>query len=416
MSVLAINGGSPLRERPFHPWPVGDPTDVEAVRQTILYGDWYAGGANVKAFEEEFAAHQGAKFGIAVNGGTPALQVALRAVGVVPGDEVIIPSYTYVATALALLNVGAVPVFCDVEEETFNMDVDSAAAVVTDLTTAIMPVHWGGRAADMEGVLALASERGIKVVEDACHGWGGSWRNRGLGSIGDSAGFSFQASKNLTGGEGGFVTIADKEAAEIAHLLRWAGSGEREGKPAILGGNHRMSQIVAALLHNQLRRLDEQNRARMANADYLSDALDELDGFRSVPRHPDVTMNTNYQYMFRYKRDEFEDLPREKFAEAMKAEGIPVGLGYRKPLQEYDLFTGIPDSLPGGHPFTSGAYKGSMDYSEVDTPVTDRLCKEEVLTLPGDPLLGPRSDIDDVIDALFKVRSNVSEFAEAAAV
>ena len=97
MSVLAINGGSPLRERPFHPWPVGDPTDVEAVRQTILYGDWYAGGANVKAFEEEFAAHQGAKFGIAVNGGTPALQVALRAVGVVPGDEVIIPSYTYVA-------------------------------------------------------------------------------------------------------------------------------------------------------------------------------------------------------------------------------------------------------------------------------------------------------------------------------
>ncbi len=417
MPVLAINGGSALRDRPFHRWPVGDPTDVEAVRKTILSGKWFVTqGRNVADFEEAFAAHQGAKHGLAVNGGTTALQVALRAAGVLPGDEVIVPSYTFVATALGVLNIGAVPVFCDVEEETFNIDVASAERAVTEHTTAIMPVHWGGRAADMEGVLKLAENHRLKIVEDSCHGWGASWRGRGLGSIGFTAGFSFQASKNLTAGEGGFVTTSDDEAAELAHHLMWARDGDREGKTAVLGSNYRMSQITAALLLNQFKRLDEQNRVRMSNAVYLSDALDEMAGFRSVPRHEDITVDSVYQFLFRYKCGEFEDLPRETFAEAMNAEGVPVGLGYPRPLQEYQLFTDIPASMPGGHPFTSGGYKGSVDYSTLETSVTDRLCKLEGLTLPSNVFLGPRSDIDDVIAAFEKVRKNARELAAVAAV
>ena len=141
-----------------------------------------------------------------------------------------------------------VPVFCDVEEDTFNIDVASAEQAITEHTTAIMPVHWGGRAADMEGVLRLAENHGIKVVEDSCHGWWASWRGRGLGSIGFSGGFSFQASKNLTAGEGGFVTTSDDEAAEVARHMMWAGAGDREGKTSVLGSNYRMSQISAALL------------------------------------------------------------------------------------------------------------------------------------------------------------------------
>ena len=121
----------------------------------------------------------------------------------------------------------------------------------------------------------------------------------------------------------------------------------------------------------------------MSNSIYLSDALDEMDGFRSVPRHPDVTVDSVYQYLFRYKRDEFEDLPREMFVEALRAEGVPVGMGYARPLQDYPLLADIPDSMPGGHPFTSGCYKGSVDYSTLDTPVTERLCKQESLTLPS---------------------------------
>jgi dTDP-4-amino-4,6-dideoxygalactose transaminase len=417
MPVLAINGGSALRDRPFHRWPVGDPTDVAAVGKTILSGDWFASkGMNVAEFEEAFAAHQGAKHGVAVNGGTTALQVALRAAGILPGDEVIVPSYTFVATALGVLNIGAVPVFCDVEQETFNIDVASAEDAITEHTTAIMPVHWGGRAADMEGVLNLADNRRLKVVEDSCHGWGASWRNRGLGSIGFSGGFSFQASKNLTAGEGGFVTTSDDEAAEIAHHLMWAGSGSREAKTAVLGSNYRISQISAALLLNQLKRLDEQNRVRMSNAIYLSDALDEMDGFRSVPRHEDVTVDSVYQFLFRYNRTEFEDLPRETFVEAINAEGVPVGLGYARPLQEYPLFADIPESMPGGHPFTSGCYKGSVDYSNLETPVTDRLCKLEGLTLPSNVFLGPRSDVDDVIAAFDKVRKSARELTAVAAV
>lgn len=417
MPVLAINGGAALRDREFHRWPVGDPTDVAAVGETILSGKWFATrGPNVEAFEQAFAAHQGAKYGIAVNGGTTALQVALRAAGVVPGDEVVIPSYTFVATALGVLNVGAVPVFCDVEEETFNIDVASAERAITEHTTAIMPVHWGGRAADMDGVLRLAENRRLKVVEDSCHGWGASWKGRGLGSIGFSGGFSFQASKNLTAGEGGFVTTSDDEAAEVARHMMWAGAGDREGKTSILGSNYRMSQISAALLLNQLKRLDEQNRVRMSNSIYLSDALDEMDGFRSVPRDLDVTVDSVYQYLFRYKRDEFEGLPRETFVEALKAEGVPVGLGYARPLQDYPLLADIPDSMPGGHPFTSGCYKGSVDYSTLETPVTERLCKQESLTLPSNVFLGPRSDVDDVIAALEKVRNNVEELLAVAAV
>ena len=140
--------------------------------------------------------------------------------------------------------------------------------------------------------------------------------------------------------------------------MMWAGAGDREGKTSVLGSNYRMSQISAALLLNQLKRLDEQNRVRMSNSIYLSDALDEMDGFRSVPRHPDVTVDSVYQYVFRYKRDEFDGVPRETFVEAMNAEGIPVGMGYARPLQDYPLLADIPDSMPGGHPFASGLLQG----------------------------------------------------------
>jgi hypothetical protein len=141
-----------------------------------------------------------------------------------------------------------------------------------------------------------------------------------------------------------------------------------------------------------------------------------MNGFRSVPRHEDVTVDSVYQFLFRYNRIEFDDLPRETFAEAMNAEGVPVGLGYAQPLQNYALFADIPDSMPGGHPFTSGCYKGSVDYSTLKTPVTDRLCKLEGLTLPSNVFLGPRSDIDDVIAAFDKVRKNARELTAVAAV
>ena len=415
MPRLAIRGGTPVRDMPFHPWPVADRSDVEAVGAAILSGDWsHVDAPNILAFEREFAELQDAAFGVACNGGTTALEIALRSAGIGPGDEVIVPTYTFAATAVAVLQVGAVPVFCDVEEDTFNIDVASAAACVTEHTAAVMPVHYGGRAADMDAVGALAKRSGLKIIEDACHGWGASWRDRGLGSLGDAAGFSFQASKNLTCGDGGFMTTNDPEIADLAGRIRRGGDGEAPGQAVVLPNNYRMSEVQAALLRSQLRRLEEQNRVRMENADHLTQALAEIPGIAVLKRDPDVTKSSVHVYLARFLSEDFEGITRETFIEAMQAEGIPIRAGYKAPLQEYELFAKAPESLPGGHPFTSSAYAGSADYAAMSTPVAARLCSREVLNLFQSVFLGPRSDMDSIIEAVGKIRENAGELSIAA--
>ncbi len=416
MPVLAINGGTPVRERSFHPWPVPDQSDADAVAAAVLSGEWsHVTGPNLRAFEREFADLQGARFGITCNGGTTALEIALRAAGACVGGEVIVPTYTFVATAVAVLRAGLTPVFCDVEEDTFNIDVTSAEACVTDRTRAIMPVHYGGRAVDMDAVYRLAAKHELKIVEDACHGWGASWRNRGLGSLGDAAGFSFQASKNLTSGEGGFVTANDEEIADIASRIRRGGDGEKAGRSVVFPGNFRMCEIQAALLRSQMRRLPEQNRVRMENAEYLTDRLSEVDGIRVLKRDPDVTKSSIHVYLARFVSDEFEGLSRDSFIEAVNAEGIPIRAGYKAPLQEYELFSRGIESLQGGNGYSNWSPESSVDYSKMETPVARRLCLEEVITLSQPVFLGPRSDMDSIVEAIAKVRENVGELIGARA-
>ena len=414
MPVLAINGGIPVRERPFPAWPVTDKSDADAVAEAVLGGNWsHFDGPNLLEFEREFSALQDCKYGIACNGGTAALEIALRAAGVGAGDVVIVPAYTFVATAVAVLRAGAAPVFCDVEEDTFNIDVASAEGCVTERTTAILPVHYGGRAFDVDAIDWLVGNYGLKVVEDACHGWGASWRNRGLGSLGDAAGFSFQANKNLTSGEGGFVTSNDDEIAEVASRIRHGGDGEKAGKPLVLPGNFRMSEIQAALLRSQLRRLPEQNRVRMENAEYLSDRLEELAGIRVLRRDPDVTKSSIHVYLARYISEEFEGLSRETFINAVEAEGIPVRSGYRAPLQEYALFAGDVGSLHGESGYSIASPNGAIAYSKMETPVASRLCANEAVTLSQSVFLGPREDMDSIVEAIAKVRENAGELVGA---
>ena len=416
MPVLAINGGTPVRERSFHPWPVPDQSDADAVAAAVLSGEWsHRTGPNLLAFEREFADLQGARFGIACNGGTTALEIALRAVGASVGGEVIVPTYTFVATAVAVLRAGLMPVFCDVEEDTFNIDVASAEACVTDRTRAILPVHYGGRAVDMDALYSLAAKHDLKIVEDACHGWGASWRNRGLGSLGDAAGFSFQASKNLTSGEGGFVTANDEEIADVASRIRHGGDGEKAGRPVVFPGNFRMSEIQAALLRSQMPRLPEQNRVRMENAEYLTDRLSEIDGIRVLKRDPDVTKSSIHVYLARFVSHKFEGLSRDSFLEAVNAEGVPIRAGYKAPLQEYELFSRGIESFQGGNGYSNWTPAGSVDYSKMETPVARRLCLEEVITLSQPVFLGPRSDMDSIVEAIAKVRENVGELIGARA-
>ena len=220
MSQLALFGGAPVRATPFPSWPVFDASEEAAVLDVVRSGKWWrysqgdlSGESRVAVFQDAFARAQGAKFGIACASGTAALDIALKAAGIGPGDEVIVPPYTFVATATAPLSVNAVPIFCDIDYDTFNLDPAKLAEAITPRTKAVIPVHFAGMAADMDGILAVARRHGLFVLEDAAHAHGASWNHRGLGTIGGAGTFSFQASKNMTAGEGGLIITNDRELA-----------------------------------------------------------------------------------------------------------------------------------------------------------------------------------------------------------
>src|SRR3990172_4802426 len=217
---LALDGGPRVRTKPFHPWPVHDEREVAALREVVESGNW--GGfpspnVNASQLAEAFAAHQTARYGICTSSGTTAIEVALKAAGLRAGDEVIIPALTFVATAGAALYMGAVPVFVDIDEGTWCLDLAKAEAAITPRTKAILPVHLGSRMADMDAVMDIARRHDLRVIEDCAHMHGGFWQGRGAGSIGDFGCFSFQNSKLMTAGEGGIILTSDEGLAKTCH-------------------------------------------------------------------------------------------------------------------------------------------------------------------------------------------------------
>jgi len=234
MSDLALLGGQPVRSEPFPEWPIVEESDVQAVAEVVRSGAWGRLGANqVHEFEKAFAAYQGAAYGLSVNSGGVALELALMCLHLPRGAEVLVPAYTYMATATCILRAGLTPVFVDIHEDTYNIDPNRLESAVTDQTGAILVVHFGGLSCDMDAILAVAATHDLRVVEDSAHAHGATWRNRGLGTIGDVGCFSFQASKNLNAGEGGMLLTNDAEiyTRAIEYHDLWAGGMlEREGQ------------------------------------------------------------------------------------------------------------------------------------------------------------------------------------------
>ena len=383
----------------------------------MLSGEWsHFTGPNLLAFEREFAELQGARFGVACNGGTTALEIALRAVGAGVGGEVIVPTYTFVADACggAASRPGG-RVFCDVEEDTFKHRRSFGGSVRNQPhpgdTASALP---GGRAVDMDGVYGLAAKHDLKIVEDACHGWGASWRDRGPGSLGDAAGFSFQASKNLTSGEGGFVTANDDEIADIASRIRHGGDGEKAGRPVVFPGNFRMSEIQAALLRSQMRRLPEQNRTRMENAEYLTDRLSEIDGIRVSEarsrRHEVFDSRIPRPGSSPTNLTEFREIP--SWRPSTRRE-YPFGLVTRRRCRSMSFSQADSNPFKAGNGYSNWAPDGGVDYSAMETPVASRLCLKEAIALSQPVFLGPRSDMDSIVEAIAKVRANVGELIGA---
>ena len=393
---LAIHGGAPLRSRPFPAWPVFDEAEERALVDVLRGGKWWrytmgeaiepdsAGAADsaVATFQRAFAQAHGSRFGIACSTGTAALEVALKALGVRPGDDVVVPPYTFVATASAPMLIGARPVFCDIEAATWNLDPRRLEDAITPNTRAIVPVHFAGLAADMAAILEIANRRGIPVLEDAAHGHGGTWNGRGLGSIGAAGAFSFQASKNMTAGEGGLITTGDPAIAELCDSYIWC--GRKIGRPWYehhrLGWNYRLTEFQAAILSAQLARLEEQAQRRLESGRYMNRRLAEIPGIRplSIPSY--ATRHAFHIYAIRFDGASF-GVDRASFLAAMAAEGIPCSSGYASPLYRNPMFDGM-ECEP--------------------CPVAERVCVEAVW-FEHRLLLGTQTDLDDIVHAVAKV-------------
>jgi len=415
MAHLAIAGGEPIRRNPFPRWPFWNQEEGAAVQAVIESGRWGAQqGDQVRLFEDEFAAYQEAAYGIAVTNGTVALKLALTAAGVGLGDEVIMPGYTFVATATAALEIGAVPVFADIDPQTYTLDPASAGACITSRTRALLPVHLGGRPADMEAIMALAQRHNLVVIEDAAQAWGASWQGHKAGTLGHVAGFSFQSSKNITAGEGGMILSNDGAVAALARSLSNCGR-QPDGlwyAHYVLGGNYRLSELHGAILRVQLRRYPEQLARRQANAAYLEQALSEVPGITTLRQDARVTSNAYHVLFLQYHADAFGGAARERFLAAMHAEGIDgLHLGYSLPVYRQPVLCAKNFGL-ATPPLFSGAYPRMPDYSQVACPATDRACDAEAVWVRQNMLLGERQDMDDIVAAIVKIQSHCDELQE----
>ncbi|WP_152363118.1 DegT/DnrJ/EryC1/StrS family aminotransferase [Microlunatus speluncae] len=404
---LALLGGTPVRTNPFPSWPPVTDSAVAAVTAAVTAGVWgEVGGPYKTRFEREFAAYHDATHGIAVCNGTVSLDIALRALGVGHGDEVIVPGYTFLATATAVLAVNALPVFADIEEGTGCIDPDAIEALISPRTKVIIPVHLAGHPADLDRICAIAEKHGLPVLEDAAHAHGAQWKGRGVGSFGAFGSWSFQASKNMTSGEGGILITNDDALADAAWSLHHCGRSRTGAwyEHSRYGGNFRLTEFQSALLLDQLGRLADDVARRERSAAMITEALTGIDGITALERDPRCTAHGYHLYQFRYQPEAFGGLPRERFVEALAAEGIPCSSGYGLPLDRQGVFA--------DRAFDVAATGWSADnprtrYGRTDLPVTERLCREGVW-IPQTTLLGDEADIADVVEAIGKVARSVA--------
>lgn len=409
MNKLALNGGEPTRTEPFPDWPIWDEREEDALLETLRSGRWGAlsDDSRVARFEEAFALAHHARYGRCVTSGTVALEVALRAVGVEFGDEVIVPPYTFIATASACLMVGAIPIFVDIDPETYNLDPTKIEAAITARTRVIMPVHLGGCPADMDRIMALAQQHELYVIEDACQAHAASWDERRVGAIGDMGCFSFQASKNINAGEGGIILTNQAMLAERAWSLRNCGR-IRDGawyRHELLGDNYRMTEWQAAVLLAQLTRMEDLARRRETNALYLAERLTDVEGITPQRRDPKVTQHAYHLFIARYNPDAFAGLSRDHFLAALRAEGIPCSEGYGTPL--YTM-----PAIQYGIARLKRALGREVGAADVHCPVTERACAEEGMWFGQAMFLGEQRDMDDVVAAIRKIQQHADELQD----
>jgi dTDP-4-amino-4,6-dideoxygalactose transaminase len=410
MGKLAITGGRPVRRKPFPPWPVYDRQDARALQQVLAGRNW--GGypfPNQRAdrFARNFARFQGAKYGLAVANGTIAIEIALKAAGIAPGDEVIVPAYTWEGTVGPILLLNAVPVFVDIDPGTYCINPQQIETAITPRTRALLPVHLGMCFADLDAIGRIARKHRLAVIEDCAHAHGGRWRGRGAGASGDFGCFSFQSSKLMTAGEGGAVITSNLQYYERAQSYTNCGraSATDRYRNRLIGFNYRITEFQAALLEGQLERLPEQAKIRQANMKFFERSICGTPGLAVLKHDPRITAFAGYQYVFKYLPEQFDGLPRSAFLGALETEGIPCDGLFYEPVYRSALFPLDPKDFSA----LSCGRERVIDYKDVRCPVSERAAYQEAVWLPHHIFLGSRRDTQDIVDAVAKVLENIGE-------
>jgi len=340
---LALLGGEPvggeLLSKPFPRYPIFTDDEIKAVVEVVKRGQLCAmfGGNKVPEFERKFAEYHEIKQAVAVSSGTAALQAAVTAAEIGPGDEVIVPAYTFWTTATCILTRNAIPIFADIDPQTLTIDPEKIRGKITARTKAIIPVHLNGHPAHMDEIMRIAREHSLIVIEDCAQAHGARYKGRLVGTIGNMGAFSFDQKKNLPTGEGGMLITDDDELAKNARRFRQYGQSENSHLAVLLGGMYRMTHLEAAIGIEQLKKLDENNDIRIENAEYLSQELEGLPGIK-VPYINDGVKHVYYNYSPAFIEKEM-GISRKKFIQAVQAEGVPLTKGvYTEPLYNHPLF------------------------------------------------------------------------------
>lgn len=412
---LALLGGAPVRSRPFAAHSTIGAEEKRAVNEVLdsgmlskYLGTWspdFYGGPRVQKFEREWADYFGVKHAVSVNSATSGLYAAVGACDVGPGDEVVVTPYSMSASATGALVYGARPVFADILPDTFCLDVDAVRRRITSRTRAIVVVDLFGHPAEMDEIMALARQRGLKVIEDAAQAPASRYRGRFTGTLADMGVFSLNYHKTVHAGEGGVVVTDDDDLAERLQLIRNHGEVVVKDKGAahlgnLVGFNYRMTEIGAAIGSEQLRKLEALTVPRIELAAHLTERLAGVPGLVPPAVRP-YGRHVFYVYAIRFDAQQIA-LSRETFVEALRAEGIPVGAGYVEPIYLQPIYgTRFP-----GH---------AAEYAPGACPVTERMFREELLTLTVCQAGISRSDIDDVADAFHKVVEGAAALATAGA-
>ena len=407
MKELALNGGTPVRSTAYPAWPSGDDREIDAVTDVIRSGDWGGypePGRYGGRFETAFAEYQGAKHGVLMANGTITMEVALKALGIGWGDEVIIPALTFAATAYAPIAAGALPVIVDVTPDTWCIDPDQVEAAITPKTKAIMPVHLGHHMADMDRIMAIAAKHGLAVVEDCAHAHGQQWQGKGAGCIGDFGSFSHQSSKILTSGEGGSLLTSDDDLARRAHSLIDCGRAkDADEKEYTFGANYRLGELHAALLVVAMERFPAQQAERAESGKLFEELVAQVNGIRVMPVDPRVTRWSFYNYILAIDPDAFAGRTNEIVCAALEAEGIPAEVQYPS-MNRYELFQPSLSRLP-----VCVEFADRLDPQTMSFPVAEAAGQRESVYFMENVFRDGTKGIEDAVEAVAKVQRHADE-------